>query len=231
MCGVYPVADAKDPGEEISSTYEGRHLTFLESELTHPDNSAEEVADYVNKGDPVRVGERIVGVAFKDGTALTDLIAIDTEGIWVLDVLAEDIDDVSVVAPGDQLYIDGSGIISKKRYPPYNLPFGYALGDVDTGTKAIAVKVHFDPSELVIIGGVNYFTSINVAGAALLGGGASIAGTTDLQTVVVHSSLGVAVGGLLTFPQVTMATDLPAADPTNAGQLWSNAGVVTRSAG
>lgn len=232
MCGVYPIADAMSAGDEISSTYEGRHLTFLESELTHPDNSGEEANDYVNKGDPVVVGERIVGVALKDGTALTNPIAIDTEGIWVLDVYAHDIDGASVVAPGDQLYIEvATCIISKTRYPGGYLPFGIALGDVDTGTKAIAVKVHFDPSELVIIGGVNYFTSINVGGAALLGGGASVAGTTDLQTVLVHSSLGVAAGGLLTFSDGVDATLLPAADPTVAGRLWCNAGVVTRSAG
>lgn len=37
--------------------------------------------------------------------------------------------------------------------------------------------------------------------------------------------------GTVTLPAVVMAADLPTADPTNAGQLWSNAGVVTVSAG
>jgi len=49
MCGVYPDADVMDAGEEISSTYEGRHVTLLESELVHLDNGD----GLVNKGDPV----------------------------------------------------------------------------------------------------------------------------------------------------------------------------------
>ena len=227
--GIYPVADALTAGNEISSTYEGRHITLLESEITHPSHTD----GLVDKGDPVVVGERIVGVAFKSAVAATDLIAIDTEGIWVIDVYAQDINGGSAVAGGDQLFINTTTcVVSKIAYQPGYIPFGIALGIITSGnTETIAVKVHHDPQELTVIGGVTYFGAVNIGGMATLGGGATIAGTTDLQTVVVHSSLAVAAGGTLTLPQTTIATQLPAADPTVAGELWCNAGVVTRSAG
>lgn len=228
--GVYPVADALTEGEQISSTYEGRHLTFLASEINHGN-----VLAVVTKGYPVIVGERIVGVAFKTEVAGTDLIPIDTEGIWVIDVDASDIDGGSAVAGGDALFINTTTcVVSKHNYSPTYIPFGIALGVITTpgNVERIAVKVHHDaPCELNLIGGVAYMGAINVGGMATLGGGLTAAGTTDLQTVLVHSSLQVAVGGILTFPQTTIATDLPAADPTVAGELWCNAGVVTRSAG
>lgn len=225
MCGVYPDADVMTAGEEISSTYEGRHVTLLASELTH-------AGAVVTKGLPVVFGT-IAGIALKTEVAGTDLIAVDTEGIWVVDVVAANIDGNSAVVPGDRLFINTTTcVVSKTQYPASYIPFGYALGSIDAGnTNTIAVKVHQDPSELTVIGGVAYFAGINVAGAAILGGGASVAGTTDLQTVIVHSSLAVAAGGYLNLPDLTSATLLPAADPAVAGALWVNAGVVTRSAG
>lgn len=73
--------------------------------------------------------------------------------------------------------------------------------------------------------GVSTFGGIIIAGAGL-----SVAGLADFGgAVLCHSSLQVAVGGLLRFPQVTNATDLPAAAaglPT--GSLWSNANIITR---
>ncbi len=227
--GVYPIADEKAIGEQISSTYEGRHLTFLASEINHGN-----VLAVVTKGYPVIVGERIVGVAFNTEVLETDLIAIDTEGIWVIDVSAADIDGGSAVAGGDALFINTTTcVVSKTKYSPGYIPFGYALGIITTpgNVERIAVKVHHDEAEVTVIGGVTYFGAVNIGGLATLGGGLTVAGTTDLQTVLVHSSLQVAVGGILTFPQTTIATDLPAADPTVAGELWVNAGVVTRSAG
>ena len=59
-------------GEECSSTSEGRHLTFEESFLVHPSHTD----GFVFKGDPVVVG-RIVGVAFNEAFAATELVAID----------------------------------------------------------------------------------------------------------------------------------------------------------
>ncbi|MBU2072793.1 MAG: hypothetical protein KKA68_21370, partial [Gammaproteobacteria bacterium] len=138
--------DAVDAGDEISSSDEGRHLTFLESELFHPYHSD----GLVDKGDPVVAQTStgcIVGVAFKSAAAATDLIAIDTEGIWGLKVYA-DTDDVwdkvageGAIVPGDQLFIDhvttgaitagvGACGISKRRNKATQVPFGVALGSV-----------------------------------------------------------------------------------------------------
>ena len=158
MCGVYPAKDALTAGDEISSTYEGRHLTFLESELFHPYHSD----GYVDKGDPVVAQTStgyIVGVALASAAAATDYIAIDTEGIWVMTVYA-DTDDLwatsqtGAVTPGDLLFIDrvttgavtagvGACGISKRRDIAKNVPFGFALGSIDDAAEGtIAVKVH-----------------------------------------------------------------------------------------
>jgi len=159
MCGVYPAMDAKTAGDEISSTNEGRYLTFLESELYHPYHAD----GYVDKGDPV-VGQtttgKIVGVAMSSASAATDKITIDTEGIWALTVYA-DTDEVwdklageGAIVAGDQLFIDhvstgaitagvGACGISKRRDASKNIPFGYALGAIaNEGEGVIAVKVH-----------------------------------------------------------------------------------------
>lgn len=148
--GVYPIADALNPGDEISSTYEGRHVTVLESDLIHPTH----VGGIVDKGDPVvfgTTGLQAVGVALGGdaNTVAGDLIAIDTEGIWNLDVVAITDGAVnSAVAGGDLLFINvGTAVISKITNQATQIPFGYALGIITGGlTEAIAVKVHFDPS-------------------------------------------------------------------------------------
>jgi len=159
--GVY--AGELTAGTEVSSTYEGRHVTVLETELIHPFRAS----GFVNKGDPVIicnatvVAERgnAVGVALSTATALTDYIAIDTEGIFNLAVLSyDDTGAGSAIVAGDPLYIhDGStggvgalgtgdATISKRRNNVTQIPFGYALGAmVAAGTGQIAIKVHWDP--------------------------------------------------------------------------------------
>ena len=154
-------------GTEVSSTYEGRHLTVREDELIHP-----YIADgFVNKGDPVILCDAgapttygvQVGVAFKSGAAASSWIAIDTEGIWNLTVYAEDDDGDRAIEIGDQLYIragalpgaadaDGTGDaeISKIVNSVVQVPFGIALGSVVAGgSGVIAVKVH---KEIQLIG-------------------------------------------------------------------------------
>lgn len=140
MCGVYPDADVKTAGDEFSSTYEGRHVTLLASELTH-------AGAVVTKGLPVVFGDAC-GVAFVTEVAGTDLIPVDTEGIWIEDVVAADDNGNSAVVPGDRLYINTTTcVISKIRNTATQIPFGYALGSIDSGnTNTIAVKVHQDPS-------------------------------------------------------------------------------------
>ena len=145
--GAYPVADAKNPGDEVSSTYEGRHLTLLESDLVHPVHAD----GFVDKGDPIvtATGKPVpVGVAFTSAAAATDRIAIDTEGIWVLDVVAVDDAGNSAVAGGDVVYINTTtAVLRKISNQATQVVFGYALGIITAGQKeAIAVKVHHDPS-------------------------------------------------------------------------------------
>jgi predicted RecA/RadA family phage recombinase len=134
-------ATGRVAGEEGSSTYEGRHLSFIESDLTHPAGDG-----LVNKGDPCNVGS-IVGVAFKDAAAATDIIAIDTEGIWYLNVVASNDSGTSNVVVGDELYV-ATGVVSKKSS---GTPFGKALSAL-TGSASpalAAVKVHCE----ALIGG------------------------------------------------------------------------------
>jgi hypothetical protein len=140
MTYAYPTADAKTAGEEISSTHEGRHVSVLESQITHPSHTD----GFVDKGDPCLVGNVLVGVAFKSAAAATDLIALDTEGIWVQDVYAANGAGNSAVAYGDELYIDPTTCAISKIATGRH--FGYALGIITGGnTDTIAVKVHFDP--------------------------------------------------------------------------------------
>ena len=134
--GVYPAADVCALGDEISSTYEGRHVTLLESLMTHPTHTD----GFVNKGDPIIVGD-LVGVAFKSAAAATDYIAVDTEGIWNLLVVGTDDAGNSAVAIGDTVYISTAGVLSKAESGKV---FGTALGAVVSAatTTVIAVKVH-----------------------------------------------------------------------------------------
>jgi len=132
-------------GDQCSSTYEGRHLMLEESYLTHPTHAD----GFVDVDDPVLVGENIVGVALKSAEAAADIISIDTEGIWFLNATATDEDGNSAIAPGDELFINKTtAILSKNPNKQSHAFFGYALGDLATGTTGlVAVKVHFDPDD------------------------------------------------------------------------------------
>ena len=160
-CGVYE-ADLT-AGTEVSSTYEGRYLTFLSSEL-HGPNAA------IVHGDPVFLDTLrgdIVGVAMTSQHATLDnLITIDTEGIWNLSVIARDDWGNVAIVPGDALYIDHEdavGTIDRRQDPESHILFGYALGAVSEGnTAVIAVKVHWAPHENNILMGIitNYIESV-----------------------------------------------------------------------
>jgi len=204
MCGVYPDADTRVAGTEVSSTYEGRHLTFLESELTHPTHAD----DFVDKGDPVVVGAQIVGVAFKSAAAATDLIAIDTEGIWVQSVVAYNDFGPSAVAAGDQLYINRTTCeISKRSNETTHSPFGYALGAIGDGSTAtIAVKVHFDPVvhaddwvDKIFYGTTRFEGSISIEpGNALT--------VDNVTTRIIQGITGLTVSDHPTFDYITLTT-------------------------
>ena len=141
--GLYPAEGTL--GDQVSSTYEGRHVTLHASEINHGSQLV------VTKGYPVVfgtiAGNHGVGIAFNTEVNPTDLIAIDTEGIWNVSVVANDDLGASLVTGGDPLYINTTTcVVSKIRNNATQIPFGYALGQVTAAaTAVIAVKVHWDP--------------------------------------------------------------------------------------
>lgn len=165
------LATGKTAGDEVSSTYEGRHITIEENLLIHPYHAD----GLVDKGDPVLIkgtdglGD-IVGVAFDSATAATDLIAIDTEGIWFLNVLGAISDQsadglAKALTAGDPVYMRIAAgtvgtpfMLSGEDDPVHFVPFGYILGDVSASTTAptlVAVKVHWNAC-------VNQFRHLNI---------------------------------------------------------------------
>ncbi len=140
--GGYPAEGVA--GGEVSSTYAGRHVTLTAAELLTSAGSG-----VATKGLPcvfgIIAGNIGVGVCLKTGTGTT-LIAIDTEGIWDLSVVANNDDGGSLVTGGDRIYINVlTGVLSKISNAVTQIPFGYALGQVAAAaTAVIAVKVHFD---------------------------------------------------------------------------------------
>ena len=164
----------RSAGDEISSTYEGRYITVLESALTHPTHAD----GFVDGGDAVLLGNEIVGVALSSAAAATDYITIDTEGIFAL--VVQGINDAgnSAVAEGDEVYINRTTcVLSKVSNFATHQPFGYALSPVVAGvtTTITAVKVHFDIG--VLNQTLNYTTttsgSYGLSLRATLAGGAS----------------------------------------------------------
>lgn len=144
------LSTGKTAGDEVSSTYEGRHITVEESYLAH----AYHVDGLVDKGDPCIIGENIVGVAMNSASAATDYITIDTEGIWFLNVVGAVSDGTSdgiarALVSGDVVYIEqtpGTGVnLSGESDPNRFKQFGYLLGNVSahvTTHTLVAVKVH-----------------------------------------------------------------------------------------
>jgi len=150
------VNTGQSAGEEASSTYEGRMLTFEESVLTHPYHAD----GFVDGKDPV-LYDNIVGVAMKGAAAQTDLIAIDTEGIFWLNVLGSISDGsatglAQALSPGTPVYIKkvpGTDvyILSGQHDPNEWQLFGYTLSTVASSLTVptlVAVKVHWNPSPI-----------------------------------------------------------------------------------
>ncbi len=146
--GLYPYGEVGSAeNDEVSSTYEGRHLTVLGTEITS------HVAGHTlqQSKHPMVVGEHIVGVAFTTETATgkTRYVAFDTQGLFLLSVVATDEDGDNAVVAGDELYIHKTtAIISKNRNTVTHTLFGYALGGVTAGNTAIiTVMVHWGPDD------------------------------------------------------------------------------------
>jgi len=94
-----PYAEA---GEEVSSTGEGRHVYIQEVLLVHVDPGD----GLVDKGQPVAFFEG-VGIALNSAGATSDNVAIDTEGIWRVSVVAE-----FAITVGQSLFIKTSGVVT-----------------------------------------------------------------------------------------------------------------------
>jgi hypothetical protein len=133
----------RSAGEEISSTFEGRHVLVEESYLVHPYHSD----GLVDKGDPVAFFDG-VGIALKSATSNTEVIPIDTEGIWRLSVTNTGINTFGDITVGQVLYIDATGVVYDEWSTSFAV-YGYALepiddpGQGDPITQVIAVKVHW----------------------------------------------------------------------------------------
>ncbi len=133
----------RSEGEEISSTYEGRHVLVQESFLVHPNHTDPITgANLVQKGDPVALFDG-VGVALKSAEAATDVIPVDTEGIWRLSVTNTGVNNFVNITVGQVLFITVTGIITDDWVTSFAI-FGYALQPITgVGTMVIAVKVHW----------------------------------------------------------------------------------------
>ena len=118
--GVY--TGALDAGTEVSSTYEGRHLTVRDDELIHPVHADA----FVNKGDPVILCDAgvptsygvQVGVALVSGTEAASWISLDTEGIFNLPVYAED-NGVAFINKGISVYWMNELVIPHGKMAPF----------------------------------------------------------------------------------------------------------------
>jgi len=192
---AYPIT-GRTAGEEGSSTFEGRYLTVVESELTHPYHSD----GFVDKGDPVMYGANIVGVAMTSAAAATDLISIDTEGIWYLNVLGCVSDGTSdgiakALTYGDPIYIQRTAgtstyLLSGQQDPQHFQFFGYVLGSVTASTTSptlVAVKVHNAPNPL---GGILHFGSgSTAAGNFLLEGDTAVRQAKLIEACIAPATL------------------------------------------
>jgi len=144
------VNTGQSAGEEVSSGGEGRVLTFAESALTHPYHSD----GFVDGKEPVFVGDQ-VGVTLKAAGAATDMMAIDTEGIFWLNVLGSVSDGTAdglaqALIPGQRVYIQivpGTDvyILSGQSDPMNFKPFGITTSAVTSSLTVptlVSVKVH-----------------------------------------------------------------------------------------
>jgi len=128
-------------GEEVSSTGAGRHILCKENNIgAYPVHAG----GHVWKGDPVALFDA-VGVALKTGTSPTfdEVIPIDTEGIWRLQVTNTGLNNFGAIIPGQVLFIDFNGVITDHWVGAFAI-FGFALQPIDSvRTEVIAVKVHW----------------------------------------------------------------------------------------
>ena len=123
----------REAGEEVSSTFEGRHVYVQEVVLIHADPGD----GLVDKGQPVAFWDG-VGVALKSATSTSENVPIDTEGIWRLSVVA-----VNPVVIGQALFITAAGVVTDDPTVAWAV-IGYSMQAIsEAGTEVIAIKVHW----------------------------------------------------------------------------------------
>jgi len=134
----------KSVGDRVYGPYESRYVTLAESLITHPAHDD----GFVDKGDPIVISSAtntgLVGVSEESATSASQEITFDTEGIFVLTVIAKkEAGANSAIVIGDRLYIHKSNCqISKNS--GYR-QFGYALTTLAEGTTGpVTVKVSAD---------------------------------------------------------------------------------------
>ena len=127
-------------GEEISSTYEGRHILVAEGDLVHVDTGGDGL---VNKGQPVSFGLHFfgqgVGIAMKSATSETQAVPIDTEGIWRCKVFS-----TFGMVVGQVVFIDSGGNLIDWPVDGTEHIFGYVL-------QPIAAPENGDPTEAIVV--------------------------------------------------------------------------------
>jgi len=194
---VHYTATGRTAGEEGAITDQGRYITVLESDLVHPYHAD----GFADKGDPVLIGDNIVGVVCSESpTAATDLVTVDTEGLWYLNVIGAVSDGTSdgiakALTPGTAIYFQvtpGSDtyLLSGEQDPAHFRFFGYLLtavsAHVSTPTLAL-VKVHNAPAPL---GGILHFGSgSTAAGNFLLEGDVAIRQSKLIEACIAPATL------------------------------------------
>jgi len=126
-------------GDEVSSTYAGRHVNILEGDLVHPVHTD----GFVDKGDPVSFGigwfGQGAGIALMSAQSDHDIIPVDTEGIWRCEVVC-----VWDLVVGQIVFITSLGVLVDWPIDDECHILGYALQPIAAGeTEVIAVKVHW----------------------------------------------------------------------------------------
>jgi hypothetical protein len=132
-------------GEEVSSTFEGRHVLIAEGDLVHVDTGGDGL---VNKGQPVSFGQswlgQGVGIALKSAESINDAVPVDTEGIWRCKVSS-----LYGMVVGQIVFIDAVGNLIDWPVDGSEHVFGYTLQPIaapangDPTVETVAVKVHW----------------------------------------------------------------------------------------
>lgn len=108
----------------------GEVITFVESEMTHPDPGD----GLINSEQPFVVGE-LSGVAQIDAAATTSEVPGAVTGVWNLECVGKNDAGNVAIAKGDKIYYDPA-VPELNKDNVNGSPFGIALGAVTSGATA-----------------------------------------------------------------------------------------------